>query len=645
MNIELILKENVVKAIAALYNTHVTADSVQINATPKNFEGNYSVVVFPYLKLSGKGPEDTGSEIGAFLKEHCTEVVDFNVVKGFCNLHISDVFWRNYLKAVLDNPNFGQAAPNGQTVAVEYASPNTNKPLHLGHIRNVLLGYSTSEILKAAGFNVKKVQIVNDRGIHICKSMLAWQKWGEGKTPESSGIKGDHLVGNYYVMFETKFQEEYKAWQKTEAAAAVLNEWLSKDKEVGKAKKELEKKQKEDPGFVIDDAAIAAYFFKENYKNTYFNSGSTLGAEAREMLQKWEAGDAETVSLWKTMNSWVYVGFDETYKSLGVDFDKLYYESDTYLSGKQLVEDNLHASAPIFFKKEDGSVWIDLKDVKLDEKVVLRSDGTSMYITQDMGTAQLRYQDFNMDRMIYVVGNEQEYHFKVLFEILHRLGHPYAKKCYHLSYGMVELPEGKMKSREGTVVDADDLVDELISDVRAASEERATLEGLANANKLNIWRKVALGALKFYILKVEPKKGMVFDPKQSIDLQGHTGPYIQNAYVRTQSVQRAFAQKQVKTEGVDYSAYPLHDIERELLLQLQQFPATVLKAAEDYNPGDIANYLYELGKCFHQFWNIVKILDENDLPASAFRLDLSKAVAKVLSAAGGLLGMEMPERM
>jgi len=363
------------------------------------------------------------------------------------------------------------------------------------------------------------------------------------------------------------------------------------------------------------------------------------------MLQKWEAGDAETVALWKTMNSWVYKGFEETYKSLGVDFDKLYFESETYLSGKQLVEDNLHAATPVFFKKEDGSVWIDLKDVKLDEKVVLRSDGTSMYITQDMGTAQLRYQDFNMDRMIYVVGNEQEYHFKVLFEILHRLGHPYAKKCYHLSYGMVELPEGKMKSREGTVVDADDLVDELISDVRAASEERATLEGLADADKLNIWRKVALGALKFYILKVEPKKGMVFDPKQSIDLQGHTGPYIQNAYVRTQSVQRAFTQKQVKTEGVDYSAYPLHDIERELLLQLQQFPATVLKAAEDYNPGDIANYLYELGKCFHQFWNIVKILDENDLPASAFRLDLSKAVAKVLSTAGGLLGMEMPERM
>jgi arginyl-tRNA synthetase len=645
MNIELILKENVVKAIATLYNTHVTADSVQINATPKNFEGNYSVVVFPYLKLSGKGPEDTGREIGAYLKEQCAEVVDFNVVKGFCNLHISDVFWRNYLKAVLDNPNFGQAAPNGQTVVVEYSSPNTNKPLHLGHIRNNLLGYAAAEILKAAGYNVKKVQIINDRGIHICKSMLAWQKWGEGKTPESSGIKGDHLVGNYYVMFETKFQEEYKGWQKTEAAATVLNEWLSKDKEVGKAKKELEKKQKEDSGFIIDDAAIAAYFFKENYKNTFFNSGSTLGAEAREMLQQWEAGDAETVSLWKTMNSWVYVGFEETYKSLGVDFDKLYYESETYLSGKQLVEDNLHAANPVFFKKEDGSVWIDLKDVKLDEKVVLRSDGTSMYITQDMGTAQLRYQDFNMDRMIYVVGNEQEYHFKVLFEILHRLGHPYAKKCYHLSYGMVELPEGKMKSREGTVVDADDLVDELISDVKAASEERATLEGLADTNKLNIWRKVALGALKFYILKVEPKKGMVFDPKQSIDLQGHTGPYIQNAYVRTQSVQRAFAQKKVKTDGVDYSAYPLHDIERELLLQLQQFPATVLKAAEDYNPGDIANYLYELGKCFHQFWNIVKILDENDLPASAFRLDLSKAVAKVLSAAGGLLGMEMPERM
>ncbi len=645
MNIEQLIKENVVKAIQAIYNTAVEADNVQINSTPKNFEGNYSVVVFPYLKLSGKGPEDTGRAIGEYLKEHCDEVVDFNVVKGFCNLHISDVFWRRFLKSLTLDSNYGMGKPNGQTVVVEYSSPNTNKPLHLGHIRNNLLGYAAAEILKAAGYNVKKVQIINDRGIHICKSMLAWQLFGNGETPESSGIKGDHLVGKYYVLFEQKFQEEYKIWQKSEAANALLTEWLGKEKDIAKVKKELEKKQKDNPEFIINDAAYAAYFFKEVYKNTYFNAYSELGIEAKTMLQKWEAGDADTVALWTMMNQWVYDGFAITYKNLGVDFDKLYFESQTYLSGKQLVEENLNSTNQIFFKKEDGSVWIDLTDVKLDEKVVLRNDGTSMYITQDMGTAQLRYQDFNMDRMVYVVGNEQEYHFKVLFEILHRLGHTYAKKCYHLSYGMVELPEGKMKSREGTVVDADDLIVELVNDVKEASEERSTLEGLPDEEKTSIWRNVALGALKFYILKVEPKKGMVFDPKQSIDLQGHTGPYIQNAYVRTQSVQRAFAQKQIVTEGVDYSEYQLQGIERELLLQMQQFPASIQKAAEGYNPGEIANYLYDLGKTFHQFWNIVKILDEIDMPASAFRLDLSKAVAMVLKSAGKLLGMEMPARM
>jgi arginyl-tRNA synthetase len=642
MNIEQILKENVVKAVKALFNADVAVDTVQINSTPKNFEGNYSVVVFPYLKLSGKGPEDTGTAIGAYLKEHCAEVVDFNVVKGFCNLHISDIFWKRFLQSVVQDANYGQAAANGQTVVVEYSSPNTNKPLHLGHIRNNLLGYAAAEILKAAGYNVKKVQVINDRGIHICKSMLAWQLFGNGETPESSGMKGDHLVGKYYVMFEQKFQEEYRKWQKTEVAAPFLQAWLAKEKDVAKVKKELEKKDKDK---VVDEEALKGYFFKEVYKNTYFNTYSSLGAEAREMLQKWEAGDADTVALWSKMNAWVYAGFEITYKNLGVDFDKLYFESQTYLSGKQLVEDNLNSEKPIFFKKEDGSVWIDLNDVKLDEKVVLRSDGTSMYITQDMGTAQLRYQDFNMDKMVYVVGNEQEYHFKVLFEILHRLEHSYAKKCYHLSYGMVELPDGKMKSREGTVVDADDLMELLVTDVKEASEERATLEGLADADKLAIWRKVAMGALKFYILKVEPKKGMVFDPKQSIDLQGHTGPYIQNAYVRTQSVQRAFAQKNVKTEGVDYSAYELQPIERELLLQMQQLPTSIQKAAAEYNPGEIANYLYELGKSFHQFWNIVKILDENDMAASAFRLDLSRAVARVLATAGKLLGMDMPERM
>lgn len=637
-HIEEILKKQVAIAIKALYDADIEAETVQINTTPKNFEGHYTIVVFPYVKISGKKPEVCGTELGSYLKAHCEEVMDFNVVKGFCNLHLSDAYWLSFMQAAYHAPDYGQAAENGQTVVVEYSSPNTNKPLHLGHIRNNLLGYSAAEILKAAGYQVKKVQIINDRGIHICKSMLAWQKWGNGETPESTGMKGDHLIGKYYVLFEQKFQEEYKVWQETPEGQKQLSDWLSKEKEVAKASKELEKKDK-----LVDSSTLAGYFFKEIYKNTYFNTYSELGLSAQKMLQQWEANDADVVTLWKKMNDWVYAGFDITYKNLGVDFDKMYYESDTYLVGKQIVEENLAAQNPIFFKKEDGSTWIDLRDAKLDEKVVLRSDGTSMYITQDMGTANLRYQDFNMDKMVYVVGNEQEYHFKVLFETLHRLGHPYAKKCYHLSYGMVELPDGKMKSREGTVVDADDLMEELIAAVKAASEERAVLEGLPEDEKYKIWKAVALGALKFYILKVEPKKGMVFDPQQSIDLQGHTGPYIQNAFVRTQSVQRAFEKANFQT--VAYSSHPLEDIEKELLLQIQQLPNTIQKAAEEYNPGEIANYLYALGKSFHQFWNMVKILDAENPVASSFRLDLSRLVAKVLKTAGKLLGMEMPSKM
>jgi arginyl-tRNA synthetase len=650
MNIENTLKEYIKQSISNLYQIEVELNTIQISPTPKNFTGDFSILIFPFVRFSKKGPEDTATEIGSYLKANFEMIVDFNCVKGYCNIIISENYWIDFLKHLNSIQNFGKQPDNGKTVVVEYSSPNTNKPLHLGHIRNILLGHASSEILSFAGYNVKKVQIINDRGIHICKSMLAWQKWGNAVTPAQSGVKGDHLVGDYYVLFETKFQEEYKNWQISELGSNIIAEEKAKiDTKKFINQKVLATVQNQDEKDLMVEKMIEdgfnSYLKGDFAKTTYFNKYSILGQEAKEMLQKWEAGDAQVLELWNKMNSWVYSGFDETYKNLGVNFDKLYYESNTYLTGKKIVEESLHSADSIFTKKEDGSVWIDLKDVKLDEKVVLRSDGTSMYITQDMGTAQLRYQDFKMDKMVYVVGNEQEYHFKVLFEILHRLGHHYAKNCYHLSYGMVELPEGKMKSREGTVVDADDLIQELINEVKNASEERATLEGLSETEKTNIWTKVALGALKFYILKVEPKKGMVFDPKQSIDLQGHTGPYIQNAYVRTQSVQRAFQQKNIKIEGIDFSKYQLADIEKELLVEIHQFPALVVKAAEEYNPAEIANYLYTLAKTFHQFWNLVKILDENDLPASVFRLELSKAVANSLNQAGRLIGMNMPERM
>lgn len=650
MHIENLLKERIKITLGNLYNIQTEINTIALSPTPKNFKGNYSLTVFPYLKNSGKNPEETAIQIGQYLKDNFEEIIDFNAVKGYCNLEISDTLWIDLLENVLEDDNFGYSLKKNKTVVVEYASPNTNKPLHLGHIRNILLGYSTSEILKAAGYEVKKVQIVNDRGIHICKSMLAWQKWGNGQTPQSSGLKGDHLVGKYYVLFEKNFKQEFEDWKKSDAGIKLLaEEKLKADKRKFLNKKTLDSIkdpfEKDKATEIMFEEGFEKYINGDFSKTIYFNNFSQLGSEAKEMLQNWEKGTSDVISLWKMMNGWVYEGFDKTYENLGVNFDKLYYESDTYLNGKDLVERNLLSREPIFYKKEDGSVWIDLKDVNLDEKVVLRNDGTSMYITQDLGTAERRFSDYNMDKMVYVVGNEQDYHFKVLFEILKRLGYHFAKNCFHLSYGMVELPEGKMKSREGKVVDADDLIEELIRDVQQSSEERATLEGLSELEKSKFQRAVALGALKFYILKVEPKKGMVFDPKQSIDLQGHTGPYIQNAYVRTQSVQRVFAQKNIDTHSIEIKNYQLQEIEKELLLQLQQLPAVIEKAADEYSPAELANYLYLLGKTYHQFWNIVKILDDNNLKASVFRLKLSTAVAKILKTAGKLLGMEMPERM
>jgi arginyl-tRNA synthetase len=657
MNIEITIKENVCKAIETLYDKKIEPKQVQIKQIPKHLEGDYSVITFPFAKLIGKRPNEIAAELATQLMAQSKVIANaMSAGPGFCNLSIGDAYWTDFVKEVLTVESYGQHPKKDETVLVEYSSPNTNKPLHLGHIRNNLLGYATAEILKAAGYDVKKVQIINDRGVHICKSMLAWEKWGNGETPESTGKKGDHLVGHYYVQFEKHFQVEYKEWQGTDVGEKHLEEWLAIEKNVKKAEKTLEKQKqkaikdaekKDEPIPTEEDLNqkynLTNFFYKEVYKNKYFNKYSALGAGAKEMLQKWEANDAEVKALWNKMNGWVYEGFKKTYETLGVDFDKLYYESQTYLSGKQLVLDELESDKSIFFKKDDGSTWIDLTDAKLDEKVVLRSDGTSMYITQDLGTAALRFQDFKMNKMVYVVGNEQDYHFKVLFETLKRLGHSFADNCHHLSYGMVNLTSGRMKSREGTVVDADHLMADVIANVKSESESREKLSELGTDDKMKIWEAVALGALKFYILKVEPRKSMTFDPKQSIDLQGQTGPYIQNAHVRTQSVQRMVVEKGI--DLVSYENYELSEVERDILVLVHELPSTIEKAAQNYNPADIANYLYDLAKEFHKFWGNTTILDATNPAATSFRLDMSKAVAVALKAAGKLIGMHMPDRM
>lgn len=658
MNIETTIREQVAQALQQLYDQNIAPERVQLKPIPKHLEGDYAVVTFPFAKQVGKKPNEIAAALATQLPQQ-SDVFSQAEAKGagFCNVTIGDSYWTSFVQNVLTSSNYGQHPSNGQTVLVEYSSPNTNKPLHLGHIRNNLLGYAMAEILKAAGYTVKKVQIVNDRGVHICKSMLAWQRYGAGETPESSGMKGDHLVGKYYVAFEKHFQEEYKAWQPSEVAQNHFQEWQANPKNLKKAEKALTKQRQkaiqkaEKAGNSVPTEAELEqqfnwknYFFKDVYKNQYFNEYSALGKATKTMLQQWEEGDAEVRQLWETMNGWVYKGFAQTYQRLGVDFDQLYYESQTYVTGRQMVLDELDkGEQSLFYKKEDGSTWIDLTDAKLDEKVVLRKDGTSMYITQDIGTATLRYQDFNMDKMVYVVGNEQDYHFKVLFEILGRLGYDYAKQCHHLSYGMVNLTSGRMKSREGTVVDADDLMNEIIKNVRQESENRQKLDGLSDKEKAEIYAQVGLGALKFYILKVEPKKSMIFDPQQSIDLQGQTGPYVQNAYVRTQSVQRMVQEKGI--EITDYANYALGEVERDILVLVHDLPAIVQRAADHYNPAEVVNYLYDLAKAFHQFWSHTTILDAANPAATSFRLDMSKAVATALKAAGKLVGMDMPQRM
>ncbi|MBD5312894.1 MAG: arginine--tRNA ligase [Bacteroides sp.] len=595
MSIDCIIAQAVSKAVKDLYGIDTPAENIVPQATRKEFEGNLTVVVFPWVKAARKAPDAVGQEIGSWLEANEEAVEKFNVVKGFLNITIAPRFWNSVLTHIAETPDYGikAADENSPLVMVEYSSPNTNKPLHLGHIRNNLLGFSLSEILKACGNRVVKTNIVNDRGIHICKSMLAWQKWGDGVTPESSGKKGDHLIGDFYVLFDKHYKAEVKALE-----------------EQGMTKEEAE-------------------------------AASPLMKEARAMLVKWEQKDPEIRALWEMMNSWVYAGFDETYKRMGVDFDKIYYESETYLEGKDKVLEGLEAGK--MYRKEDGSVWADLTGEGLDHKLLLRSDGTSVYMTQDIGTAKLRFQDFPIDKMIYVVGNEQNYHFQVLSILLDRLGFKWGKDLVHFSYGMVELPEGKMKSREGTVVDADDLMDDMVTTARAVSAELGKLDGLTDEEVARISEMVGLGALKYFLLKVDPRKNITFNPKESIDFNGNTGPFIQYTYARICSVLR-----KAEEEGMTIGSYA--DVtpgEREITLvqALADFPATVQAAGQSYSPALIANYIYDLVKCYNQFYHDCSILKESDEAVRSFRLELSRQTARVVKTGMALLGIEVPERM
>ncbi len=615
MSIEQQIATTVLQAVTALYGEQVAPSMVQLQKTKKEFEGNLTLVVFPFVKMARRKPEEVGEQIGAYLKEHCEAVANYNVVKGFLNLEISPKAWLNLLSAIHSDAHFGekQASEQSPLVMIEYSSPNTNKPLHLGHVRNNLLGWSLARIMEANGNRVVKTNIVNDRGIHICKSMLAWQKWGNGETPESSGKKGDHLIGDYYVAFD----KHYRAEVKELTAQYVAN---------GMDAEEAERKAKEE---------------------------SPLMKEAHEMLVKWEQNDSDVRQLWEKMNSWVYAGFDETYKALGVAFDKIYYESQTYLKGKAKVEEGLEKG--LFFRKEDNSVWADLTQEGLDQKLLLRSDGTSVYMTQDIGTAEMRFHDFPIDKMIYVVGNEQNYHFQVLSILLDRLGFKWGKELVHFSYGMVELPNGKMKSREGTVVDADDLVSEMIDSAFKTSEELGKFNDMDHAERAEIARIVGMGALKYFILKVDARKNMLFNPEESIDFNGNTGPFIQYTHARIRSIIRKAQQEAAEAGTVvnslmaqgDEAALSglLSQKEIDLIQKMNEYGAAVAQAGKDYSPSGIANYCYELTKEFNQFYHDYSILKEENKEKRAVRLLLAANVAKLLKNGMSLLGIEVPERM
>jgi arginyl-tRNA synthetase len=597
MSIKNIIETKVKEGFLALYNIEIP--SVEFQATRKEFEGDITLVVFPLLRYKKGNPAEIGADLGKYIVENVSEITNYNVVKGFLNLVVEDLFYTNFFNTIYTDSSFGFVSPSDENSSrmVEYSSPNTNKPLHLGHVRNVLLGYSVAEILKASGKKVYKTQIINDRGIHICKSMLAWEKFapngsdGQKETPENTGLKGDKLVGNYYVKFDQEYKKEI---------AQLIAE--------GKTEEEAKKR-------------------------------APLFVEAQEMLRKWEAGDKKVVTLWEEMNGWVYKGFDVTYKNIGVDFDKLYYESNTYLLGKDVIDEGL--SSGVFYKKEDGSVWCDLTSDGLDEKLVLRSDGTAVYMTQDIGTAIQRAKDFiDLGGMVYTVGNEQDYHFKVLFLILKKLGYSWSESLYHLSYGMVDLPSGKMKSREGTVVDADELMLEMTDTAKTISEELGKLEGYSEEEKTELYKTIGLGALKYFILKVDPKKRILFDPKSSVDFQGNTGPFIQYTYARIQSI--------VRKADFDYSkpvTIELHEKEKELLKQLELYPETIQQAATNYSPALVANYTYDLVKEFNSFYQNVSILGEENQDKKVFRVQLANKVADIIKSAFLLLGIKVPERM
>ncbi len=596
MQLQYAISQSISEALSSVFNITVDAAQLALQPTRKEFAGSYTFVTFPFTKSIGKGPDQIGEALGQYLKENSPIIKNYNVVKGFLNLEVEATEWLRLFRELMQNASYGQAETSGKNVIVEYSSPNTNKPLHLGHLRNNFLGYSVAEIMKANGHNVMKANLVNDRGIHICKSMLAYQKFGNGETPESSNIKGDHLAGKYYVLFDKAYKEQI-------------------------------------------DELVANGMDKEEAKKK-----APLMLEAQEMLQKWEQGDEAVVSLWKQMNSWVYAGFDQTYKNIGVDFDKYYYESETYTLGKERVEEGLQKG--VFFKKPDGSVWVDLTDDGLDEKLLLRADGTSVYITQDLGTAELKYNDFPYDQSVYVVADEQNYHFQVLKAVLKKLGKPYAEGIYHLSYGMVDLPSGKMKSREGTVVDADELVQEMIDTARQQTEELGKIEGFTPEEAQQLYHTLAMGALKYFLLKVDPKKRMLFNPQESIDFRGNTGPFVQYTHARISAILRKATEMGIAVEATSFNNFEnLHEAEQDVITQLVSYPEVVKEAGKLYAPSVIANYAYELAKAYNRFYQEISIFNETDEQARNFRIALSAMVARFVRESMSLLGIEVPERM
>ncbi|WP_420315795.1 arginine--tRNA ligase [Ekhidna sp.] len=593
------LEKNIQKAISEafseLYSHELPSENVSLQPTRKEFEGNYTFVVFPYLKITKGKPEDSGAQIGEWLKTNTDFIEDFNVVKGFLNLEIADISWVQLLKDITSDDQFGKQSSNGQKVMVEFSSPNTNKPLHLGHLRNNFLGDSTARILAANGYEVKKVNLVNDRGVHICKSMLAYQKEGNGETPESAGMKGDHLIGKYYVLFDQMYKEE-------------INTLVDQGMDPEKAKKEA--------------ASIQ---------------------EAQEMLQKWESGDEETVALWEKMNNWVYEGFDKTYDTMGIHFDTMYKESNTYLLGKEVVDEGLQKG--VFFKKDNGSVWVDLTDEGMDEKLVLRADGTAVYMTQDMGTCDMKHKDFPFDKSVFVVGNEQDYHFKVLFAIMKKLGRHYSDGLYHLSYGMVDLPTGKMKSREGTVVDADDLLQEMFNTAEQHTRELGKIEGMEESEAKGLYKMLGLGALKYFLLKVDPKKRMLFNPQESIEFQGHTGPFIQYTHARISAILRRAKSLEINTIFDIEKVGELNKREVDLIYQITEYSKALREAAKDYSPAIVAQYVYDLAKEYNGFYQEVPIFNEENKDKLAFRVALSSITASLIRESMDLLGIDVPERM